>query len=354
MSQAGKMSGKKHALSLAFLIVLIVGTFAFLLKDIGFRGLIMALRQADGRYLLVGLGMMIIFFACEGEAIRAVTGSLGHPITLRRGFVYACVDFYFSAITPSATGGQPVCLYYMSKDKIPVSVSGLAMLLQTVVYKVVLLVLGIWVLIDKWHWFAKGHWSVKLLFAAGFLINVIVIAICLLAMFSRRAIRKMALWVIRLAAKIRLIKKPDEVTQKVLRTLEEYAQGAIYIRSHVLLVIRVFLVTFVQRIAMFSIAYWVYLAMGLMKYDLFDMIALQTLIAMAIDSLPLPGGMGATEGVFSMLYKTVYEGKALVPALILTRGINYYCGLIISSICVIVNQSRIVRLEKKKGMNTKA
>lgn len=341
------MSGKKHVLSLAFLIVLIVGTFAFLLKDIGLKGLIMALRQADGRFLLVGLGMILIFFACEGEAVRAVTGSLGHPVTRRRGFMYACIDFYFSAITPSATGGQPVCLYYMSKDQIPVSVSGLAMLLQTVVYKMVLLLLGTWTLISKRQWFDVGHWSIKLLFAAGFLVNVIVIVICLLAMFSRRAIRIMALWVIRLAGKIKLIKKPDEVTQKVLRTLEEYAQGAVYIRSHVLLVIRVFMVTLVQRVAMFSIAYWVYHSMGLMKYDFFDMIALQTLIAMAIDSLPLPGGMGATEGVFSMLYRTVYEGMTLVPALILTRGINYYCGLIISSLCVIINQSRIVRLEKR-------
>ena len=55
------------------------------------------------------------------------------------------------------------------------------------------------------------------------------------------------------------------------------------------MVLRVFAVTVVQRLAMFSIAYWVYLAMGLGEYSLFDMIALQTLIAMSIDSLPLPG-----------------------------------------------------------------
>lgn len=348
MSQAGKMSGKKHALSLAFLILLIVGTFWFLLKDIGISGLFRAIRQAKPGYLVGGLGMLFVYFAGEGEAIRAVTNSLGYQITRRRSFVYACIDFYFSAITPSATGGQPVCLYYMSKDKIPISVSGLAMLLQTVVYKMILLILGLWVLVAKRHWFTSGHFGVKLLFAAGFVINVVVIAVCLLAMFSRRAIRRMAVWVIRLAGKIKLVKKPDEVTQKLLRSLEEYARGAEYIRTHALLVVRVVAVTLIQRIAMFSIAYFVYRSMGKAELTLYDMIALQTLIAMAIDSLPLPGGMGATEGVSSMLYRAVYGAEILVPALILTRGISYYSALIISSGCVIYNQSRIVRLEKRE------
>ena len=104
MSQAGKMSGKKHALSLAFLILLIVVTFWFLLKDIGFTGLIKAVQKADPVYLLIGVGLVFVYFAGEGEAIRMITKSLGHSVTHRRGFVYACIDFYFSAITPSATG----------------------------------------------------------------------------------------------------------------------------------------------------------------------------------------------------------------------------------------------------------
>ena len=348
MSQAGKMSGKKHILSLAFLILLIVGTFWFLLKDIGLAGLYMAISKANPWYLLLGLALAIVYFAGEGEVIRIVVGSLGYPITGRRGFVYACIDFYFSAITPSATGGQPVSIYYMAKDKIPVSVSSLSLLLHTVVYKAILVVLGFWVLLAKRSWFSGGHLSVKLLFILGIIINVVTIAVCLLAMFSKRAIRKMAVLGIRLAGKIKLIKKPDEVTRKLLRSLETYAHGAEYIRTHISLLIRVVIVTIIQRFAMFAVSYCVYRALGLSEYSLFDMIALQTLIAMAIDSLPLPGGVGASESVFGMLYKRVYSVETLVPALVLTRGINYYFALIVSSICVISNQMRLIKLKKKQ------
>ena len=349
MSQAGKMSGKKHALSLAFLIVLIIGTFAFLLKDIGIKGLIKAVEQADTGYMLLAFMMLLLYLAAEGEAIRSITKSLGYPVKRRRGFVYACTDFYFSAITPSATGGQPVCLYYMSKDHIPVSVSGLAMLLHTVVYKLILLLLGIWALMAKWSFFAEGNWTVKLLFVVGFIINVIVIIVCLLAMFSQKVIHKIAMGIIHLGVKLHMVKKPEETIQRLTKSLKEYETGAEYIRSQWFLVARVLVITFVQRIAMFSISYWIYKAMGGQKYNLYDMMALQTLIAMAIDSLPLPGGIGATEGIFTMLYRAIY-GASLIPALILTRGINYYCGLIVSSTAVIITQSRIVKQEKIKQL----
>lgn len=35
------------------------------------------------------------------------------------------VRIFFSAITPSASGGQPMQLYFMKKDKLPLSVSTL-------------------------------------------------------------------------------------------------------------------------------------------------------------------------------------------------------------------------------------
>lgn len=339
----GNMSAKKHALSLIVLFALIVITFWFLLKDIGFKGVWLALKQANGWYLLLGLGMVIIYFLGEGEAIRAICSSLGSKVKRTRGFVYACIDFYFSAITPSATGGQPVALYYMGKDNIPFTTSGLALLLHTVIFKVILLILGVWCLIVKWPLFAGGNWAVRILFTAGVIINVVVVALCLMAMFSQRAIRKMVRVFVNLGARIRLVKNPEERITHIFRSVDEYANGANYIRTHPFLVFRVFIITFVQRIALFSVAYWVYRALGLGAYTLYDMIALQTLIAMAIDSLPLPGGMGASEGVFTMLYRTVYSTQMLVPALILTRGVNYYCALLLSSVCVIVNQIKLVR-----------
>ena len=51
---------------------------------------------------------------------------------------YSFVGFFYSGITPSATGGQPMQLYYMQKEGHKVSDSSVVLMTVAVVYKLVL------------------------------------------------------------------------------------------------------------------------------------------------------------------------------------------------------------------------
>ena len=62
------------------------------------------------------------------------------------------LDFFYSGITPSATGGQPVQLYYMNKDGNKGSDSTIVLMTVAVIYKIVLVVLGVGMLL-----FAAAH-----------------------------------------------------------------------------------------------------------------------------------------------------------------------------------------------------
>ena len=63
---------------------------------------------------------------------------------------YSFIGFFYSGITPSATGGQPVQLYYMNKDGNRISDSTVVLMTVAVVYKFVLVVMGTGILIF-WH-----------------------------------------------------------------------------------------------------------------------------------------------------------------------------------------------------------
>lgn len=54
------------------------------------------------------------------------------------------IGFFYSCITPSASGGQPAQIYYMSKDGLDVSVSTLVLMIVTITYKAVLVLVGLW------------------------------------------------------------------------------------------------------------------------------------------------------------------------------------------------------------------
>ena len=57
--------------------------------------------------------------------------------------LYSFVGFFFSCITPSASGGQPMQIFYMKKDKLPIPVTTLVLMIVTITYKAVLVVIGV-------------------------------------------------------------------------------------------------------------------------------------------------------------------------------------------------------------------
>lgn len=72
--------------------------------------------------------------------------------SLWRCIQYSFIGFFYSGITPSATGGQPVQLYYMNKDGNKGSDSTIVLMTVAVIYKFVLVVLGVGMLL-----FAAAH-----------------------------------------------------------------------------------------------------------------------------------------------------------------------------------------------------
>ena len=47
--------------------------------------------------------------------------------------------------------------------------------------------------------------------------------------------------------------------------------------------------------------------------------------------LPLPGGMGISENLFLIIFKTIFAAGLLLPGMVLSRGIAYYVQLLLSA-----------------------
>lgn len=81
---------------------------------------------------------------------------------------------------------------------------------------------------------------------------------------------------------------------------------------------------------MYSVVFWVYKSFGLSEFSFFSIISLQSILSIAVLSLPLPGAVGVSEGSFMILFKTLFPVSILTSAMILNRGISFYIFLIIS------------------------
>lgn len=65
--------------------------------------------------------------------------------------------------------------------------------------------------------------------------------------------------------------------------------------------------------------------------------SLQSILYVAVSSLPFPGAVGVSESAFMLLFKMMYSDKILPSAMILSRFVSFYlCVLITGSVLAII------------------
>ena len=131
-------SKKKYIFSILFFIVLIFLTFYLLFSNNDINAVFNTLKTIPITHIGIAIGLVLTYLIVEALYIKITINSLGSKFSLWQGFISACTEFYFSAITPSSTGGQPMQAYYMHKDGIPYTKSTIALLVNTITFKIII------------------------------------------------------------------------------------------------------------------------------------------------------------------------------------------------------------------------
>ena len=170
------------------------------------------------------------------------------------------------------------------------------------------------------------------LYFLGLALNsVLVLSLLLLLAFGAK-IEKIILVPERFLIKIHLLKDSPKRREKLHEMVLQYADTVVFLRTHVKVILHILAVTFVQRCAVFGLTYFVYRGMGLSGTGAIPIMALQAVVYITVDMLPLPGSQGVTELVYAAIFGAVFTGGTLTISMCVTRGINYYLPLIISAI----------------------
>ena len=339
---------RKHAkviINTAFLLLLLFATTFFLFRDRELGDIFSAIHGADKRYLAAGLLLVLIFVCSESVIIHYRMRLLKHKVPLKRCVKYSFVGFFFSSVTPSATGGQPMQVYYMQRDGLSASVAALVLLIITVAYKAVLVILSGLMFLFKKDFIAANLGNVKYILIYGVIVNVAFILFLLVVIFKESLAKRVIHYSVCFLTKIKMIKHPEAAEGKCLMIMEPYHEGALYIKQHLGVLINVFFITVFQRVSLFLVTYCVYRSFGLHGVSAADIVTLQTIIALAVDMLPLPGGIGASETSFLAMFQTIFGPALLMPGMLLSRGISYYALVAISGAVTV--GAHIISMRKK-------
>ena len=147
--------------------------------------------------------------------------------------------------------------------------------------------------------------------------------------------------------KLHILKQKEERMEKLEESMDLYNDTAKYLKSHVMVMVNVLAITFLQRIALFLTTYFVYCAFGLSGKSCSCGIKFYYSGYLDNDMLPLPGGMGISEQLFLIIFVPIFSPALLLPGMILSRGLGYYAQLFISAIMTVILQ---FTLGKRKEM----
>ena len=330
--------------------ILIVFTFYFVFKDMNLKNVIDTISKTNAFYLFIGVLCMCVFLSCEAINFKRNLKILGYDTSFFKCINYSINGFFFSSITPSASGGQPMQVYTMYKDDIKISHSTLVLFIEFIFFQTTTIMYAIIGYFGQYKLLSSNINAFKYLFIIGFVCNFTMLVIILLILFNSKGVLKVIDILARFLRFCKL-KNVDVIEEKVKSVIEEYQECSHYIVKHKIIVLKTFITKCVQIFAFHSIPYWIYLSFGFDEYSIFTFVGTQAVLFIAVSALPLPGAVGASESGFFTIFKLLFSISVINEAMLLSRGISFYLFVFLSGLFLLVKW--IIETNEKKKLQRK-
>lgn len=342
-------SGKRGLLNGALVLVITALTLFALLHGEDPQLLYEAFVMADDRYWIAALGCVAVFVCSESLILFLLLRNMGERVQPTHCLLYSAIGFFFSCITPAAGGGQPAQVYYMHRDGLNPGTTAPILILVTICYKLVLVIAGIVLFFTRPVSLVLVDDSVIWWAAIGWIANVAVVSVFLVLLVRPSLAERLALGVFDRLAHSRL--RQDKVERwrgKATRAIARYRAAAHGMRRSRKLVLLVLGISIVQRTALFSVTLLVVRSLNIMNNaSALHIILLQSMVALGTDMIPLPGGSGANESMFYLLFDGLCGETLVIPTLIASRGISYYGQILLCGTAFLLFRRVIGKAQKE-------
>jgi len=328
------MKNKNTIINSTIFILLIIITYIIIFKNSNLLNIYNQISKLNIIYILLAILTMFLYFLIESINIKNILTFLKEKISLKNALKYTFIGYFFSSITPASTGGQPMEIYYMSKDKIKISNATIAILIYLSGHHIASVTIGIISIILNPNILNS---NLLIIFIIGNLLNTIPIILTLIGIFKENIVTKLSNIIVKLLNFIKY-KNKDNLIKKLDIELKNYTKSAKFIKENKHQFFKAILISFIHVTVYYSVPYFIYKAFNLNNFSILKFIELQSILHSTVCSIPLPGSVGANEAVFLLVYNKIYNKSLLESAMLINRFISFYLFVIISLSIVIINK----------------
>ncbi|MEG1810506.1 MAG: lysylphosphatidylglycerol synthase transmembrane domain-containing protein [Clostridia bacterium] len=316
---------------------------AIALLDPNVSDIDMAFAQVQPLWLILALCSMIVSYI--GDTL--IYHSICKLMNVRQGFadslLTTMIGFFYSALTPFQSGGQPMQIIQMRKRGIPVGTGTSVLSVKFLAWQLSMMLLataGLFFLGDT----VMGNGvSARTLLYVGYGLNALLMLIILLALIRPGMILKAGDVVLAFLHRIKLIRHSEKYEKLCAgweNTISDYGHAVDFLLENKLRMIPMLLFGFLESFTYMLVTYCIYRGFGLSGYPLYHVVLLQALLTIAVSFVPLPGASVASEGGFYLVFSQLFGMTIRFPAMLLWRALTYYLSILLGLGAVIIDGFR--------------
>lgn len=313
------------------------------------------IMASDWRFALVTLAVMLSIFICLWFEYAVVLKTTTGKFSLKTSLKVAFLGKFYDNITPFATGGQPMQIYYLNKKGYNGGVSSAVILIRYFAW------MFSWILLDTVFMavFVKvldGQPSRFLLLIAGWIglgINAMLPLLLILFVVMPRMSRAITGWVINIGHKIKIVKDKDKMMERVDKIVDDFRSSFRIMSRRPFMFIALILLCVVEIFLFYAFPYFVmemFAGLSVGGIDvMFTVMALNVYATLSASVVPTPGNSGAIEGLVTAAFSQI-AGSVLLWTVFFWRFGIYYIYIIIG-ICITIFEfiRKLIRSRKKKN-----
>ena len=323
-------------------IVLVITTFvlAFVLKD-EFPIIIDTLSKCNPLWIILGLLVMTLAIYFRGLGLFYIIKGYDYRVSRLKTFIIEVKTCFFNGITPFSTGGQPFQLYELKKEGINLAKGASIELVHFVTYQLALVIIGLIVLLlnTKLHIFINDSFLENFLII-GFIINTLIMIILLFISYAKKITKKIVLFFINILSKVKIIKNKKTILNNIDDKLDEFHKATYFYNYRKKEFILSFFGHFIELTLLYIIPLFAFYSVNdftsLTFIDSFSSTAFTMIMGSFV---PIPGGSGGMEYVYTRLFSNFASSSIVSSTLIIWRSISYYIPMLIGGILFNLKES---------------
>ena len=330
------MKKKKVNIVINIFVILVVLSIVlyFSLKD-DYENIINSIFNMDIRFFILAVILFCFYRILVGVSNYNLVRANGERISIFKAIQISFIILFFNGVTPFAGGGQPMQIYYLHNEKIGVTKATNITLQNFIVYQISLILVGIFALLDNYFFgLFPNNSLIKRLVILGFVINLLVLVVTYILSFGKRINKFICNRGISLLARLKFIRNPKEVRDKLNTYLNKFHSNAVLLKKKKGIVTLNIFVNILGIVILYIVPYAVFKGLNVNDVNVLESVV-STAYVMTIGSfVPIPGGTGGIEYGFIFFYGHLVKGSILNAAMLVWRFITYYLGIIFGALAL--------------------